>query len=90
MQGVSLSLLHDIIKTDFIMEVHMTTKTISMPEDVVINLLKTLPEEDIIDIFWKTLIESDVSPLTVEEREEIRKAKKEFKKGETLKWENIR
>jgi hypothetical protein len=72
------------------MEVHMTTKTISMPEDVVINLLKTLPEEDIIDIFWKTLIESDVSPLTVEEREEIRKAKKEFKKGETLKWENIR
>ena len=68
----------------------MTTKTISMPEDVVINLLKTLPEEDIINIFWKTLIESDVSPLTDEEREEIRKAKKEFKKGETVKWENIR
>ncbi|MCR4291375.1 MAG: hypothetical protein NUV76_00705 [Candidatus Kuenenia sp.] len=68
----------------------MPTKTISMPEDVVINLLKTLPEEDIIDIFWKTLIESDVSPLTDEEREKIRKAKKEFEKGETVKWENIR
>jgi hypothetical protein len=72
------------------MEVYMPTKTISMPEDVVINLLKTLPEEDIIDIFWKTLIESDVSPLTDEEREKIRKAKKEFEKGETVKWENIR
>ncbi len=68
----------------------MTTRTISMPEDVVINLLKTLPEEDIIDIFWKTLIESDVSPLTDEEKEEIKKAKKELKEGETLKWENIR
>lgn len=68
----------------------MPTKTISMPEDVVINLLKTLPEEDIIDIFWKTLIESDVSPLTDEEREKSRKAKKEFEKGETVKWENIR
>jgi hypothetical protein len=68
----------------------MTTKTVSMPEDVVINMLKTLPEKDLIDIFWKTLAEWDVSPLTDEEREEIRKAKKELKKGETLKWENIK
>jgi hypothetical protein len=68
----------------------MTTKTVSMPEDVVINMLKTLPEKDLIDIFWKTLAEWDVSPLTDEEREEIRKAKKELKKRETLKWENIK
>jgi hypothetical protein len=68
----------------------MTTKTVSMPEDVFINILKTLPEKDLIDIFWKTLTEWDVSPLTVEEREEIRKAKKELKKRETLKWENIK
>ena len=61
-----------------------------MPEDVVINLLRTLPEEDLIDIFWKTIVQSDVSPLTEQEKNDIRKAKSELKKGETLSWENIR
>jgi len=67
----------------------MTTKTVSMPEDVVINLLRTLPEEDLIDIFWKTIVQSDVSPLTEQEKNDIRKAKSELKKGETLSWKNI-
>jgi len=68
----------------------MTTKTLSMPEEVVVNMLKTLPKKDLINIFWKTITESDVSPLTDEEREDVKQAKKEFKKGETRKWENIR
>ena len=68
----------------------MATKTVSMPEDVVINLLRTLPEEDLIDIFWKSLVKSDVSPLTEEEKNDIKKAKRELEKGETLSWENIR
>jgi len=67
----------------------MTTKTVSMPEDVVINLLRTLPEEDLIDIFWKTIVQSDVSPLTEQEKNDIREAKSELKKGETHSWENI-
>ena len=41
----------------------MSTKIVPMPEDAVINMLKTLPEDVLIDIFWKTLVESDVSPL---------------------------
>ncbi len=68
----------------------MTIKTVSMPEDVVINLLSTLPEEDLVDIFWKSLVKSDVSPLTDEEKNDIKKAKRELKKRETLSWENIR
>jgi hypothetical protein len=68
----------------------VTVKTVSMPEDAVINMLKTLPEDVLIDIFWKTLVESDVSPLTAEEREEIKKAKEDFAKGETVKWESIK
>jgi hypothetical protein len=68
----------------------MTTKTLSMPEEVVVNMLKTLPKKDLVNIFWKTLAESDVSPLGDEEREDIKQAKKEFKKGETQKWEDIR
>ena len=68
----------------------MTIKTLLMPEDVVVNMLKTLPKKDLINIFWKTIAKSDVSPLRDEEREDIKQAKKEFKKRETLKWENIR
>ena len=66
----------------------MAAKTLLMPEDVVVNMLKTLPKKDLINIFWKTIAESDVSPLRDEEREDIKQAKKEFKKRETLKWEN--
>jgi hypothetical protein len=68
----------------------MTTKTLSMPEYVVIDMLKTLPEKDLVDIFWKTIISCDVSPLTDDERKDIRKSKDELIKGETLKWENIK
>ena len=68
----------------------MPSKTLSMPEEVVVNMLKTLPKKDLINIFWKTIAESDVSPLIDEEREDVKQAKKEFKKGETRKWENIR
>lgn len=68
----------------------MSTKIVPMPEDAVINMLKTLPEDTLIDIFWKTLVESDVSPLTAEERKEMEKGKDEFEKGETIKWENLR
>lgn len=68
----------------------MSTKIVSMSEDAVINMLKTLPEDVLIDIFWKTLVESDVSPLIEEERKELEKAKDEFVKGETIKWENLR
>ena len=67
----------------------MTIKTLSMPEEVVINMLKTLPKEDLINIFWKTIAESDVSPLGDKEREDTQQAKKEFHKGETKKWEDL-
>jgi len=41
-----------------------------------------LPEE--------AMVRNDISPLTQEEREEIKKSKEAFKKGETIKWENLR
>ncbi len=66
----------------------MSSKTLSMPEEALVSMLKTLPEDVLVDIFWKTLVESDVSHLTKEEREELEKGKKEFEKGETVKWKN--
>jgi hypothetical protein len=68
----------------------MGTKTLTMPEDALVNMLKTLPENILIDVFWRTVVESDVSPLTKEEGELISKGKLEHKKGETIKWQDLR
>ena len=66
----------------------MSSKTLSLPEEALVNMLKALPESVLVDVFWKTLPKSDVSPLTREEVERIRRGKEEFEKGETTKWEN--
>ena len=76
------------IKTEGV--INMGSKILSIPEDSLIAVLKTLPENELIEIFWKALVESDVSPLSHEEREEIKKGKMEFEKGETIKWENLK
>lgn len=68
----------------------MESKTLTMPEEALVAMLKTLPEDALIDIFWKTLVESDISPLTDEEKEEMEKGKIEFERGETIKWEDLR
>ncbi|HTB32967.1 MAG TPA: hypothetical protein VK808_13140 [Bacteroidia bacterium] len=64
--------------------------TISIPENAIINILKDLPENILTDIFWKTFVSYDDSALTESEKKSISKAKEEFKKGETIKWQNIK
>ncbi|MDR4507434.1 MAG: hypothetical protein MRJ65_04220 [Candidatus Brocadiaceae bacterium] len=68
----------------------MKTKTLTMPEDALVSMLKSLSEESLINVFWKTLVESDIYPLTEEEIQETYKAKIELEKGETVGWEDIR
>ncbi len=68
----------------------MGTKTLTMPEDALVNMLKTLPENILIDVFWRTVVESDITALTKEEKELISKGKLEHKKGETIKWQDLR
>jgi len=68
----------------------MLAKTLTIPEDAMVNMLKTLPDDILVEVFWKALVESDVSPLTDEEREGIDKGRIKFKKGETIKWDALR
>jgi hypothetical protein len=68
----------------------MAVRTLSMPEDVIVNMLKALPKADLIDIFCRTVVESDVSPLTRYEKEDIKKSRKEFKEGKTNKWSDLK
>ncbi len=67
----------------------MNTKNLSIPEDTIINMLKRLPKDVLVDIFWKTLVESDTTPLTLEEKEDIEKGIKEFQNRNTIKWKDI-
>jgi hypothetical protein len=68
----------------------MGTRTLPMPEDALVNMLKTLPEDILIDVFWRTVVEGDIAALTKEEKELISKDKFEHKKGETTKWQDLR
>lgn len=68
----------------------MATKTLSIPEDSVVNMLKTLPEKTLIEVFWKCLVQVDVSPLAEEEKKALKIGKEEFKKGKTIGWESLK
>ncbi|RKX68888.1 hypothetical protein DRP53_09755 [candidate division WOR-3 bacterium] len=63
---------------------------VTIPKEVVISMLKALPERVLLDIFWKVLVAYDTSPLTPGEKRVIRKAKADLKQGNTIRWEDIR
>jgi hypothetical protein len=68
----------------------MGTKTLSMPEDAIVSLLKSLEKKTLPDIFWKAVVESDISPLKEDEKKDREKAREELKRGLTLKWKDLR
>jgi hypothetical protein len=65
-------------------------KTVSISEDSIIAMLKGLPENVLLDIFSKMLIQSDNSPLTDEEETSYRQALKEHEEGETISWQDLK
>ena len=65
-------------------------KNILVPENSVVEMLKALPEDTLMDIFSKVLIKSDTSPLTVEEEMSYKKALKELERGEVIDWEKLK
>ena len=65
-------------------------KTILIPENSIVEMLKALPEDSLIEIFSQVLMQSDVSPLTEEEKSSYNKALKEYEKGDALSWENLK
>ena len=64
-------------------------KTINLPEEALVAMLRTLPEDVLAEVFWKTLVEYDTSPLTSEEKKAVEEARSEFDRDETISWEDI-
>ena len=65
-------------------------KTVLIPENSIIEMLKALPQDTLMDIFSKILIEGDASPLTEEEETSYKKVLKEYEKGEVINWEDLK
>jgi len=65
-------------------------KTVPISEDSIIAMLKGLPENTLMDIFSKMLIQSDASPLTDEEETSYKEALKECEKGEIINWGDLK
>jgi hypothetical protein len=65
-------------------------KTVSISEDSIIAMLKGLPENTLMDIFAKMLVQSDTSPLTDEEETSYKEALEQHEKGEVINWEDLK
>ena len=65
-------------------------KTILISEDSIIAMLRGLPEDALLDIFSKMLLESDTSPLADEENASYREALKEHDRGELIGWRDLK
>jgi len=65
-------------------------KTVSISEDSIIAMLKGLPENTLMDIFSKMLIQSDTLPLNDEEETSYRQALQEHEKGQTVSWKDLK
>lgn len=67
----------------------MASSTIPVSKNAIVNILKDVPENVLAEIFWKVLVEEDNAPLTSAEKESVKRARDDFKKGKTAKWEDI-
>lgn len=68
----------------------MNTSTVNLPQNIIVDLLKELPDEVLQDIFWKVFTESEVQVLSDDEKSDILAAEEQFQRGETIKWENLK
>jgi len=65
-------------------------KTVSISEDSIMAMLKELPEEVLVEMFSKMLVYSDTSPLSEDELTSYESALKEHRRGDTVRWEDLR
>jgi hypothetical protein len=68
----------------------MGNTTLNIPQSQIVDLLKTLPQEKLIEIFNEVIVSYDSSPLTNNEKNKISEALAEYKAGELVDWKDIK
>jgi len=66
----------------------MNTRKVSLPIEAIVNLLKSLDEKSREKIFEEVFLEYDTSPLSKEEEKALNTAINEYKREETISWNN--
>lgn len=64
----------------------MNTKQVSLPIEVIVNLLRSLDLQTREEIFEEVFVECETEPLSPDEEEALRTAVNEYEKGETISW----
>lgn len=62
----------------------MNTEQVSLPIEVIVNLLRSLDHQAREAIFREVFIECDPAPLSLEEEESLNAAVNEYQRGETI------
>ena len=68
----------------------MKKKKLAIPESVVLDMLKCLPEDVLADMFWKAMVFFEDDPLSKEEEKSLAAAKADISKGRTVKWQDMK
>ncbi|MCP5106434.1 MAG: hypothetical protein GY950_23825 [bacterium] len=64
----------------------MNTKQVSLPIEVIVNLLRSLDLQTREEVFKEVFIEHDTAPLSPEEEQALQAAENEYERGETISW----
>lgn len=67
----------------------MQQSNLNIPRQYLLDLIKSQPENVIIDLFEELLVSFDTKPLNEEERILIAKAEQEYKDGKTISFFSI-
>ncbi len=62
----------------------MSTSDLTIPKKTIYDILKAQPEDVLMEIFEDIMINCDTSPLSDDEKKEIREAKQEYEAGNTI------
>ncbi|TAL31780.1 MAG: hypothetical protein EPN93_17010 [Spirochaetes bacterium] len=68
----------------------MPVKKISIPEDVIIGMLRSVPESSLVEIFWKAVVREDTAPLNSAEKRAVKDALDAYTHGTTTNWKSVR
>lgn len=64
----------------------MNTKQVSLPIEVIVDLLRSLDSQAREEIFREVFIDCDTEPLSPEEEASLKTAVNEYQNGETIRW----
>jgi hypothetical protein len=68
----------------------MLAQSVCLSQNVIVDLLKELPEDALRTIFWQVFTDYEDHALDEEERSDLLLANDDWSKGEAIEWKTLR